>query len=241
MTDVAAGGSAGLMRRREGAMRSRSVRKHRAGFTLLETALAMVIIMVGVLAMIEAQGGFVHSNTWSSHEATGTYLANEIRERMRNLPRHDPVTGLTVVNGGGGPVVEGIGREPGEVTVQDFDDVDDYDGVEFGANGNFDGPIDAFGTVIPEVDANGVVRTDPVSGLPIPLLGWSQRVTVEKVDPYDFSIVRPWIYSEPPNGNFPGRALDMYPLRVTVTVTYQGPLTASPDAVTTMSWIVPAR
>ena len=39
-------------------------------FTLLETALAMVIIMVGVVAMIEAQRGFITSNGWSSHEAT---------------------------------------------------------------------------------------------------------------------------------------------------------------------------
>src|SRR5947207_15139388 len=71
----------------------------RCGFTLLETALAMVIVMVGVLAMIEAQQGFIHTNSWSSHEATATYLANEIRERMRSLPLHDPISGLTVVNG----------------------------------------------------------------------------------------------------------------------------------------------
>src|SRR5262245_40731080 len=135
-----------------GAMGSRVVRKQRAGFTLLETALAMVIIMVGVLAMIEAQGGFVHANGWSSHEATATYLANESRERMRNLPRHDPISGIVVINGGSGPTIQGIGRETGEVTVLDFDDIDDYDGVEFGANGSFDGPVDAFGTVVPEVD-----------------------------------------------------------------------------------------
>src|SRR5438034_8989180 len=94
----------------------RSRARGRAGFTLLETALAMVIVMVGVVAMIEAQGGFIHSNSWSSHEATGTYLANEIRERMRNLPRHDPVTGLTLgVNGAGQQIAIGVGREPAEV------------------------------------------------------------------------------------------------------------------------------
>jgi hypothetical protein len=202
----------------------------------------MVIVMVGVVAMIEAQSGFVVSNSWSSHEATGTYLANEIRERMRNLPRHDPVTGLSLgTNGAGQVIAVGVGREPGESTVLDFDDVDDYDGVEFGGNGNFDGPIDAFGTVVPDVDANGVTRTDPQTGQPLALQGWSQAVRVEKVDPYDFSTVRPWAYTEAASGSFPGRAVDRYPLRVTVTVYYQGPLDAQAEVVTTMSWIVSAN
>lgn len=209
----------------------------RRGFTLLETALAMVIVMVGVVAMIEAQGAFIRSNGWSSHEATATYLANEIRERMRNLPRHDPVTGLTLVSG----QVQGLGRETGEVTVEDFDDVDDYDAVEFGAAGNFDGPIDAFGTIIPDVDATGAVRLDPNTGLPIPLRGWSQSVAVEKVDPYDFSLARDWNYTDPGSGSFAGREVGQFPLRVTVTVSYQGPLSAQPEAVTSVSWIVPAN
>jgi hypothetical protein len=217
-------------------------RRPRRGFTLLETALAMVIVMVGVLAMIEAQGGFVRSNSWSSHEATATYLANEIRERMRNLPRHDPVSGVSLITGGSGqPQAQGVGLESGEVTVQDFDDVDDYDGVAFGQNGNFDGPIDGFGTIIPETDLNGAVQIDPGTGLPMPLQGWTQSVAVEKVDPYDFSVVRAWAFFEQANGSFTGRTVDQYPLRVTVEVSYQGPLDAQPEVVSTMSWIVPAN
>jgi len=209
----------------------------RSAFTLMETALAMVIIMVGVLAMIEAQGTFVRSNGWSSQEATATYLANEIRERMRRLPRHDPVTGLSLAGG----VVVGLGLEAGEITVQDFDDIDDYDGVEFGANGNFDGPIDAFGTIIPDIDINGVVRIDPGTGLPLPLQGWTQAVLVEKVDPYDYALTRAWGHTDAPAGSFPGRTVDRFPLRVTVSVSYQGPLEAVPTLITTMSWIVPAN
>lgn len=208
----------------------------RRGFTLLETALAMVIIMVGVVAMIEAQQGFVHSNSWSSHEATATYLANEIRERVRTLPRHDPVSGLVLGTGPGGqPMAQGVGREAGEVTVLDFDDVDDYDGVEFGGNGNFDGPIDAFGSVIPDVDEQGVTRIDPNTGQPMALQGWSQSVTVEKVHPYDYSQTLAWAETD----TF--RAVDRFPLRVTVSVSYQGPLDPQPDVVTRMSWIVAAH
>ncbi|MDX2115443.1 MAG: hypothetical protein SFZ24_07450, partial [Planctomycetota bacterium] len=70
----------------------RDRRRARSAFTLLETALATVIIAVGVLALIEAQAAFSSNNDWSTSSATGTYLANELRERMRVLPRHDPVT-----------------------------------------------------------------------------------------------------------------------------------------------------
>ena len=67
---------------------------HARGFTLLETSMAMVIIGVGVLAFVDAQKAFITNNNWSSHAATGAYLANEVRELARRLPRHDPVTGL---------------------------------------------------------------------------------------------------------------------------------------------------
>ena len=45
------------------------------GFTLIETAMATVIIGVGVLALVEAQTAFLKSNTWTSQAATATYLA----------------------------------------------------------------------------------------------------------------------------------------------------------------------
>jgi type II secretory pathway pseudopilin PulG len=215
----------------------RSIRTQRRGFTLLETALAMIIVMVGVVAMVEAQGSFLKTNSWSSHEATATYLANEIRERMRDLPRHDPVTGLTLVNG----QLQGWGPEAGEVSVTDFDDVDDYDGLTFGAGGNFEGPIDAFGRVIPETDVNGLVVIDPTTGQPLAMQGWSQVVRVQKVDPYNFSSVRANNATDAPSGNFPGRAVDQFPLRVTVSVFYQDPLSVVPDKVTEVNWIVPAN
>jgi type II secretory pathway pseudopilin PulG len=207
------------------------------GFTLLETALALVIIITGILAIMEAQGAFIRSNVWSSHEATATYLANEIRERMRSLPRHDPVTGLQLVGPPGNQVVVGLGPETGEVTVDDFDDIDDYNTVLFGLNGTFPGPIDAFGQVIPEVDANGNVVMGPNG--PVSLIGWSQYVLVEKVNPFNLADVRPWSEEVAPVGSFAGRKVDQYPLRVTVTVFYQGPYDPQPQAVTRMSWVTP--
>ena len=78
------------------------------------------------------------------------------------------------------------------------------------------------------------------NGQPIPLQGWSQSVLVQKLSPYNFSTVVDWSATQAAAGAFPGRAVDHYPLRVTVTVFFQGEFDAQPLAVTTMSWIVPA-
>jgi hypothetical protein len=79
---------------------------------------------------------------------------------------------------------------------------------------------------------------DPVSGQPLPLQGWSQEVRVWKVNPYSYAEVA-WEQVELPDGNFLGRALDRYPLRVTVSVLYQGPYDTTPQQVVAVSWIVP--
>lgn len=207
----------------------RSVR----GFTLLEASMTLVILGVGVMAFVEAQQSFMQSNSWSSQAATATFLANEVRERMHKLSRHDPVNGLSL---SGGTVV-GWGRDASESVIWDLDDVDDYDGLRFGADGNMDGPVNAFGEVIPELDSTGVPLL--VDGIEIAIRGWSQEVTVEKVDPSNNTTVRTPSYSIAASGGNPGRALDKFPLRVKVTVFYRGPLDSSPREMTHVSWIVP--
>ena len=219
----------------------------RGGFTLIETALTTVIIGVGVLALIESQQAFLQSNSWSTHAATATYLANEIREMTRKLPRHDPVTGLSLQNNAqGGTVVAGWGPETGEITVDDFDDIDDFDGMTFRtsgttgvADGDLPGPIDAFGEVIPEILPDGTVMMDG-NGVPMPLQGWSQVVTVEKVDPFNLATVRDHGYqvaAQPPG--FEGLRVDQFPLRVTVEVRYQGPYDTETRSIAHVVWVVP--
>ena len=58
-------------------------------FTLIETALAIVVVSTGVLAIMAAQQAFHLKNAWSTHASTATWLASEIRELTLNLPRHD--------------------------------------------------------------------------------------------------------------------------------------------------------
>lgn len=208
--------------------------------------MATVIIGVGVVAMVEAQQAFLVSNVWSSHSATGAYLAGEIREMTRNLPRHDPVTSLYVLPGEGEipDQLFGWGRESGEITVHDFDDLDDFNGIVFSdvgtpdpTDGDLPGPIDSFGNVIMEITASGEELTsggdDDTAATPVPMMGWSQQVWVEKVDPFDTrEVIAPAMGSAT-------LAPHEFPVRVTVIVRYMGPWATAPEEVTRLTWIVP--
>jgi hypothetical protein len=143
--------------------RQPTYRNHGRGFTLIETALATIIVGVGVLSMVSAQAAFHKQNNWSTHASTATRLGNEIREMTLNLPRLDPVTGAIV-----------WGAEANETSVADFDDLDDFDGTGSGlvfsaALGN--GPLNAQREIIPN------------------MAGWEQVVTVKNVDPFDITSV----------------------------------------------------
>ena len=143
------------MRRRSNAPRAAA-----RGFTLIESALVTVIVGVGVLAIVGAQQAYHQKNAYAQRVGTALLLANEIRELTMHMPRHDPITSQTY-----------WGPEPNEPAVQQYDDVDDFDGA--GAGGTFDPPIDAL--------------RNTVTNMP----GWSQLVTVENVLPNFISAATP--------------------------------------------------
>ncbi|MBL9149730.1 MAG: prepilin-type N-terminal cleavage/methylation domain-containing protein [Phycisphaerae bacterium] len=183
-------------------MRTRRLqRRRRHGFTLIEAALATVIIGVGVLAMIQAQQAFHQKNMWSTNAGIAMRLGNEIRELTLNLPRFDPVVGS-----------DSWGPEENEDGLADFDDLDDFDGDEGGgtvfsaALGN--GPINARREVIPD------------------MVGWSQTVTVQAVDPMDITTE---------SGDANTHATEY--LRIEVIVHYQGATDPEPVEMTRVSWI----
>ncbi len=223
---------------RLGRARGHNASPDRRGFTLLETSMALVIIGVGVLAFVEAQRSFIENNNWSSEAATATFLANEIRELTKHYTRHDPVTGLSITGTGSSAVLTGWGPESGELNIDDYNDLDDLDGKTFGLSGETDGPVNGFGDLIPQVDSNGeqVVDSD---GNPVAMTGWSQSITVQKVDPLNLSTVRTRGYSVAANGSDPGITVDQFPLRVTVVIQRQGPLDAEAREITRVTWVVP--
>ena len=173
--------------------------KPRRGFTLIETALATIIVGVGVLAIVAAQQAFHQQNNWSTHASIALRLGNEIREMTLNLPRHDPVLGTAT-----------WGPEPTEAFLDDFDDLDDFDGEGTGfvfsaALGN--GPINA--------------RREVIANMP----GWSQTVRAFNVDPLDITSVQA-----------DGSTNRMI---VEVTVEFQGPTDDVPQEMTKVSWLAP--
>jgi len=235
---------------------TRRVAPARPGFTLIETALATVIIGVGVLAMMDAFQGFLRANSWSTQSSTATLLAGEIREMSRTFPRHDAFAGgIYFENPTAHTTFRGWGPEPDETDPSMFDDIDDFDGAVFGSAADSDlpgpvgvtgagvamrypGPIDAFAAVIPETDWAGVTATDG-AGADLPLQGWSQYVRVEKVDPADYTVTRADDYYEPAAGATPELEVDQFPLRVTVWALYQGPFDTSARVVARHTWVVP--
>ncbi len=152
--------------RSTGSKRLPTVRpRYRHGFTLIETALATVIVGVGVLAIVSAQQAFHIKNNWSTHASTATLLGNEIREMTLSLPRHDPVNGLAY-----------WGSEPNELWIGDFDDVDDFDG-------------DGNGLIFSAQLGNGPVnaRREVIANMP----GWTQIVQVYNIDPFNITSIQP--------------------------------------------------
>lgn len=221
-----------------------------AGFTLLETGLAIVIIGVGVLAMIEAQSAFIQRNAWSTHSSTATFLANELRELTRGWPRHDRFSGgLYFEDPAAHTNFRGWGPEAGEVSILDFDDLDDLDGVVFGdapapdlpgpVSLRLAGPVGAFRQMITETDWNG--GTVQVGGVNQPMRGWSQYVMVDKVDPADFALAPPYSndYFVAPAGGAPGIEVDQFPVRVTVVILHQSDVEAGAQEIARVVWVVP--
>jgi len=181
-------------------LRNHNTARARRGFTLIETALATVIVGTGVLAIVSAHQAFFKQNEWSTHASTAQRLGNEIRELTLHMPRHDPVTSTAF-----------WGPEPNEFDLEDFDDLDDFDGEE------------GDGVVFSAAQGNG-----PISALGYPLTGmegWSQRVTVENVDPYNLTTT------------VADGASEM--VRVRVIVEYQGPADEAPREITRVTWIAP--
>jgi prepilin-type N-terminal cleavage/methylation domain-containing protein len=184
----------------------------RRGFTLIETALATVIVGTGVVAIIAAHQSFFRQNEWATLASLAQRLGVEVREFAFHLPHHDPVTGFEPA--ANGQPESGWGPEPGEewdptpggAETLLFDDLDDFDGAVF-SSADGTGPIDALGRVIPEMD------------------GWSQRIYVENVDPFNLTSVQPHGTTEM--------------MKVTVVIEYRKPGTTTDATMTSVTWVAP--
>jgi hypothetical protein len=94
-------------------------------FTLMETALATVIVGVGCVSMLALLGAGTQANSDGTELTTGMNLASNIREGLTGVYFTDPTT----------PTHWGV--ENDEATLAAYDDLDDFDGKSFSP------PIDA--------------------------------------------------------------------------------------------------
>jgi hypothetical protein len=105
-----------------------------------------------------------------------------------------------------------LGPESNEPTVASYDDLDD-----------FAGPVGADGR------GAGITFNPPINALRLPIsdmAGWSQVIRVDNVLPNDISST----FTQPLG------TTDL--MRVSVTVRYQKPTEASPQTMTTLTWVV---
>lgn len=86
------------------------------GFTLIEAALATVIVGVGFFASLQLFASCTEQNRTAADMSTALMLTTNIREAVSGLSFADPRVGHTH-----------FGPESGE-TLSDFNDVDDFDG-----------------------------------------------------------------------------------------------------------------
>ncbi len=122
----------------------------RRGFTLPEVALATVIIGMGVVGVMQLTVTCTQTNAAANHQTVALFLANNIQEMLADLPFDDPAG-------------TGFGTE--ELDVSQFDDIDDFNGLDTtGA-----APLDSSRNAISGMDQ------------------YAQAVTVTQVNPMNLS------------------------------------------------------
>lgn len=128
-------------------------RRGRKGFTLVETALAMVIVGTGVMALLELLAAGSMVNASGTTLTTAVNLANNIHEITIGLPFQNPTNPTSLAKDSGGPTAY--------TYLWDM-------------NGD---------TYSPPLD----VRRNPIATYS----NWSQKVTINTVDPTNVTASRP--------------------------------------------------
>jgi prepilin-type N-terminal cleavage/methylation domain-containing protein len=90
-------------------------KRRRGGFTLVESAIAVVIVGVGIVAMLSAMASGTSVNGQARSITQGVFLAQEIREWTMRLPFVDP----NHPNANPGP---DVGENP-QTFINDLDDL----------------------------------------------------------------------------------------------------------------------
>lgn len=126
------------------------------GFTLVEVMVGVVLLGVGISAVIYGMG--VSNNTTNEGRLVlvSGDLAAYFKQYTKSLAFSEPGSGESV-----------FGPEAGEVGLDDYDDIDDLNGL----------------VLSPPILADGSVQPS--------FAGWSQHVTVTVIDPETLAEIQP--------------------------------------------------
>jgi type II secretory pathway pseudopilin PulG len=94
------------------------------GFTLIESALATVIVGVGVVAVMQLFAGLTQQNRLANRQTVALHLANNLQEITNSLAFASSAAATTFGPEAGESIRGGSGTTP-------FDDVDDFNGQVF--------------------------------------------------------------------------------------------------------------
>ncbi len=138
--------------------------------TLVEVAIAIVIIGVGVMALMQLTAACTFQNRAASQTTSAVLLAGQMREMLADLPLNDPTVGST-----------NFGAESGE-SLASYDDVDDFDGKAFSpvidaSRSTLDG-FDGYSQSIVVNPVNSTALSGNLTGTAIPKTTYTGAVRV---------------------------------------------------------------
>ncbi len=180
-------------------------------FTLIETTLTTIIVGVAITALIQLVLVNSQQNRWTQRVTTGSLLAENIREMMAGVAFNDPSNGTL-----------SFGPESGE-TLATYNDVDDFDGWDSTVR-----PDISAGQPVGVVDAARRVITQTVGGVtqvPAEWKQWRQQIAVDPIDPNNLGVT------------FPKPDTTRVCVRITVTVSYLPPGSATWEQVVQLRWL----
>ena len=126
--------------------------RYEDGFSLIEVLIAILLVGLAIASLVTANSAFTKANGAGVELSTAEFLIEQVRELSTLLPVIDPETGDDTFG-------------PEETLLDDYDDLDDFDGASFS----------------PPIGADRNVLND--------LASFSQQITVENVDASDFEQV----------------------------------------------------
>jgi MSHA pilin protein MshD len=149
--------------------RTTPVRPASSGFTLVETVVSMLIVGIMLAAAMATVSASARSQKSFSDRATASALAEDLMAEIVATSYEDPTAGAVIV----------FGKESGETTRADFDDVDDYNGWSESAVQNKDGTaVAGFTAWSRSVSVTLMTTTDPAVAASGSDLG-VKRITVQ--------------------------------------------------------------